>query len=961
MDEIKMRKNKFKSPEVNQRYLYSNTQRLNNFFLQNDNSDFYEDIIETNINNTNHFNNLKQISRYNNNNLKKNNLYNLDKEDDFSTNINNFFMNLNTNVSLMRTENITLKNNIKKYKKKLISKDKEIDNYKQKVRALLTQVQDKNYDIDIKRNTIIKLSEEKEMIHIKQMPTNNMNINNNNEILALKVQLQQLLKEKENYKKHIIYLRNLIQKMNRNNINQAKINNINANNNKNIESEKSSEYNSGNTNKKNSLNPNNKKNELQISSFIMQITGEKNTPILNKAKGNNNYKELLNKKALEFNQLNKEFEEYKKSKDLELSKIKKEIEEKNNLLKKREKTLNDYAINIKAVKDENINLKNNLNKRIVELNEYKLKYDDDKIIGIDDKKIEMDLIIRENKELKDRLDSIQEEKINSERKIEELNEDIENLKESAENQKKKLSEKNEVINKLNNEINNLKESQKNLEEENLNLKQSDEELKKELNNLQNKKNELTEEKNELTKQINTMEENIDNLKKELNECKALNAELKQKPKNNINVAEEEEERENNDDNKNEEMQEIKKENEVLQKRVIQLNDLIQDLNTQINELNVKYSSLKKENTNLKEASQAILNKQKEEMEERSKIENISPETHYIITKKTYNKLVWYLISVINPNNKTRSENCGYEHFKWVPGTSIPKSQLHKFNIFEDDEAKINDLYSYIKKMQTNLETKEEEINKKNYENQKLNNQLQNKSSNIKIGKLFLSKVLNNEKSTTNVNNNNKSNSNQNTLKNNANSYLGGNIGDVEKYKNLLDQINDYDEREKKLKNEIVKLNTQLKDKENLQSGMKDINAIPFDIDSIGDDLEDKKVIELIPNSNENKKKEKNKEKEDENFLNILNDVPGEDSDLDEVKGLKNLVKFLKKTIKEREKILNDLLKQIQEIIKDLKWSVKNNKIVTNILTILGYTPQVISIVTENKKGFNFDFNLELKK
>jgi hypothetical protein len=307
MDEIKMRKNKFKSPEVNQRYLYSNTQRLNNFFLQNDNSDFYEDIIETNINNTNHFNNLKQISRYNNNNLKKNNLYNLDKEDDFSTNINNFFMNLNTNVSLMRTENITLKNNIKKYKKKLISKDKEIDNYKQKVRALLTQVQDKNYDIDIKRNTIIKLSEEKEMIHIKQMPTNNMNINNNNEILALKVQLQQLLKEKENYKKHIIYLRNLIQKMNRNNINQAKINNINANSNKNIESEKSSEYNAGNTNKKNSLNPNNKKNELQISSFIMQITSEQNIPILNKAKGNNNYKELLNKKALEFNQLNKEF------------------------------------------------------------------------------------------------------------------------------------------------------------------------------------------------------------------------------------------------------------------------------------------------------------------------------------------------------------------------------------------------------------------------------------------------------------------------------------------------------------------------------------------------------------------------------------------------------------------------------------------------------------------------------
>ena len=945
-----MRNNKFKSPQMNQRYLYNKTHRINNnYHLSNDDSDPYNNIIETNINNLNYYNNLKQIPRYNiNENATR--LYNIEQE--YNPEINNYFNNLNNDMNLIKQENKSLLNKIKKYKKQIISRDNEIINYKQKVRALLTQVQDKNYDLSIKKDTIIKLSEEKDLFLTNhcQTPTNNMN--NKNELYKMKVQLQYALKEKEKYIQQIKYLNTIIQKMNKTNIRQNKINND-----KNHESEKSSEYNEPQNKINNNFYVNNAKNNLITTSFFLYIEKSPNNQILHSDEENKNNINRNNDDEY-INILNEKFEEFKKSKEIELNELMKEIEEKNILLKKKEKMINDYILNIKAIKEENINLKNNLNKRIVELNEYKLKYDDDKIMDTEDKKIEIDLMIRENKELKDKLNTINEEKINNERKIEELNEDIENLKENAENNKKKLFEKNEVINKLNNEINNLKESQKNLEEENLNLKQSDEELKKELNDLQNKKNELTEEKNELTKQINAMEENIDNLKKELNECKALNAELKQNPKNKINEGEE---REINDGGKNEEMKEIKKENEVLQKRVIQLNDLIQDLNTQINELNIKYSSLKKENTNLKEASQAILNKQKKEMEDRSKIENISPETHYIITKKTYNKLVWYLISVINPNNKTQIENCGYEQFKWVPGTSIPKSQLHKFNIFEDDEDKINDLYSYIKKMQTNLETKEEEINKKNYENQKLNNQLQNKSSNIKIGKLFLSKVLNNEKSTTNVNNNNKSNSNQNTLKNNANSYLSGNIGDVDKYKNLLDQINDYDEREKKLKNEIVKLNTQLKDKENLQSGMKDINAIPFDIDSIGDDLEDKKVIDLIPNSNENKKKEKNKEKDDENFLNILNDVPGEDSDLDEVKGLKNLVKFLKKTIKEREKILNDLLKQIQEIIKDLKWSVKNNKIVTNILTILGYTPQVISIVTENKKGFNFDFNLELKK
>jgi len=348
------------------------------------------------------------------------------------------------------------------------------------------------------------------------------------------------------------------------------------------------------------------------------------------------------------------------------------------------------------------------------------------------------------------------------------------------------------------------------------------------------------------------------------------------------------------------------------------------------------------------------------MEQKDKHQNISPETHYIITKKTYNKLIWYLISIINPNDKNLIKNSGYEMFKWVSELSIPKFQLNKYNKFEDDETKINDLYDYIKKLQDKLEQKTEELSKRNYENQKLNDKLQNKSSNIKVGKLFLTKVLNNDKS--NNNNANKSNSNQNTIKNNANSYLSGNnIGDMEKYKNLLDKLNDYDEREKKFINEISRLKSQLKDRENLQSGMKDINNIPSYIDSLGDDLVEKKVIDLLSNENNDKKKEKNKEKDDENFLGILNDVPGSEGDLDEVKGLKDLNNFLKKCMREKDKIIDDLLEQVKEIIKQLNWTVKNNKIVSKILTILGYTPEVIKIVTDNKKGFNFDFKLELKK
>ena len=966
MDEIKFKTNKFKSPEMNQRHLYNKTHRINNYLIPDDTSDFYEDIIETNINNKNIYTNLRQVPKYNNK-YDPNNLYTSEQEDDFSSDINNFFMNLNNNVSIMKKENITLKNDIKKYRKKLVSKDKEIDNYKQKVRALLNQVQDKNYDLGVKRNTIIKLSEEKEMINMAQIPNNK----NMNEIYVLRMQLHQQLTEKEKYKNQIIYLKNMIQKMNKNNIKQNKINNINNSNNnnknKNNESEKSSEYNEVNKNKIINLKNNyytNKKNELIINSFFMQING------IPKEFENNDYIELINEKDLMFNKLKKEFEEFKKRKELELIKLNKEKEEKNDLLKKREKLLNDYIANIKSIKEENNNLKNNLNKRMVELNEYKLKYDDDKNNDTGDKKIEMDLITRENKELKEKINTIEEEKINNERKIEELNEDIENLKENNDNLKKKLDEKNNKINKLNDDINTLKEQIKeyeNINKENLSLKQKEDEMKQELENLQNQNEQLINDKNDLSKKIQSLENNYNITKKELNDIKLLNTELIEKMSKNKTSEEKENEKESNmvnkesnNDNKIIDENEIKKENEVLQQRVIQLNNLIEELNTQSNELNVKYANIKKENANLKEASKALLEKQKNEMEQKDKLEKISPETHYIITKKTYNKLIWYLISIINPNDKSQNKNIQYENFRWVTEKSIPKNQLNKFNKFEDDETKIDDLYSYIKKMQNKLEEKEEEINKKNYENQKLNNKLQNKSSNIKVGKLFLTKMLNNDKSN-NINNANKSNSNQNTLKNNANSYYGGNQGDMEKYKNLLDQLNDYDEREKKFQNEISKLKSQLKDRENLQSGTKDINVIPFDSDFIGDDLEDKKVIDLIPNENTNKKKEKKTEADDENFLNILNDVPGEESDLDEVKGLKNLVSYLKKCIRDKDKILNELLKQIQEIIKELKWSVKNNKIVTQILTILGYTPEVIKIVTENKKGFNFDFNLELKK
>ena len=934
MDQNIYIKNRFKSPPLHQRSDYINSQRLNHYAKPNNNSDFYEDFIETNINNN--YNNLRYLQRYNNEDINDN-LYSLEKGQDYSTDVNNFFSNLNNNSQILKQENISLLKRIRTYKKELNSRDKEIVNYKQKVRALLTQIKDKNYDLDKKRNTIIKLSEEKEMLNNNIMP--NHNINYENEINILNAKLQYYINEKEKNEKLIKNLKKYNQILNHNNIKQARYNNMI--NTKKQESEKSSEYNEENNNNNiNNKNINIKKNSknenLKIDSFDVEIKSSSNK-ILNKESSNNSMNDIIEIQNSNFELINQ--------KDMEINKLKNELEEKNILLKKREKIINEYALNIKKLNDENINLKENLKARIVELNEYKLKYDDDKKLDDSDRKIKFDLILRENKDLKEKFNIAEEEKINNERKIEELNEDIENLKESNENYKKQINEKNELIDKRNNELNEIKTI-------NNNLKQTNDNVIEKINNIKNQNEQLNKENNELTQKMHIMEDNYNLSKKEINDIKAINTELKNQLKKSVSSEPKEENiiNLNNIDNKKDqdETNKIKKENDILQNRVIQLNTLIEELNTQSNQLNMKYSNLKKENKNLKDVSQALIEKQKKEIEEKDKLDKISPNTHYIITKKTYNNLIWYLVSIIDPNDKSLLKKSGYESYKWVSELSIPKSQLIKYNKFEDDETKINELHSYIQKFDK-FGKKEEEKYKNNINinlenpNHKLSEKFQNKSSNIKIGNIFLSKLLNNNNDKSNLNNN--INSNHNTLKNNANSYMNNQIGDI---KNLLDELNDY-------KSEVSRLKNQLKDQDKLLSGVNNIKNISLDINSIVDESEDKKVVDII------KKNEENAQKDKGNFLGILNDVPGEESDLDEVKGLKKMNDYLKNDIREKEKIMKDLIEQIQEMIKQLKWTFTTNKIVTKILQILGYTPEVIKIITDNKKGFNFDFKLELKK
>ena len=123
-------------------------QNNNNYNLYNNLNDlnFIEDNYYTNKNN----NFAKPTNKTNPNTHKKlnselniDNIYNIN-------NINNFIPNnLNTNndIEKLKKENSILHTNNKKLRKEIIVKDNEIEGYKDKVRALLQKIKEKNNKI----------------------------------------------------------------------------------------------------------------------------------------------------------------------------------------------------------------------------------------------------------------------------------------------------------------------------------------------------------------------------------------------------------------------------------------------------------------------------------------------------------------------------------------------------------------------------------------------------------------------------------------------------------------------------------------------------------------------------------------------------------------------------------------------------------------------------------------------
>ena len=261
--------------------------------------------------------------------------------------------------------------------------------------------------------------------------------------------------------------------------------------------------------------------------------------------------------------------------------------------------------------------------------------------------------------------------------------------------------------------------------------------------------------------------------------------------------------------------------------------------------------------------------------------------------------------------------------------------MNKYNNFKDDENIISN-NSYIKNLNKKLEQKEEELNKLNYKNKKLNEKLQNKSSSVKNEKLNFGKFSENfEKH--GLNGLNKSNSNKNII--NTDIQRSNNNSIIEKI------INYYDNRELNYKNEISKLETKIRDTEDLQSNINNIKGISLQSESdFIDDIEGSYMIKYLKDKNIIKKKDSQEE-------DILKDIPGNESDLDEVKGLKTLTKYLKNDNREKDKKLKNLTEKIKELFKKLKYDNKIKQEISNILELIGYSPDKIKNIIKNNNGF----------
>ena len=567
--------------------------------------------------------------------------------------------------------------------------------------------------------------------------------------------------------------------------------------------------------------------------------------------------------------------------------------------------------------------------------------------------------INNNEELKKIL--MQKNKI-----INDLSQKMKMMKKDMEDKNTKHSNLNQILTKKNMEL--LKHQKELIEKE-----KKIEELNLELNNQRlnnNQKNEkLNEINSELKNENEEKEKKIENLSKKIN-----NLEIDLKGVKN---------------DEKEYFFQNKKNLEIIEQKDKQ----IQQLNEQISQLNnIKKNDdiINKENQN--KESDTLLRKIEDLTNENNKLSkyintlnsqksNISPKNYTIIANKYHKKLIWYLLYKKSSSIDSKKDSNDYNNYIWVKGTELKKEDLKNYNKYEDEKKIINELTECLIEKQKKLEMKEEKINLLDYKNQKLSSQLHNKTANIK------------------GNNNNIFSGKQGKDNSNFANSFNTEAAENEKYKNLLDKLNDSNKRNMHLHNQVAILKEKLNEKDNLEKkfphDMKDIDPQLIDSGFLDDDSFENKEMEITDlfnkeqktdfetNININEEKNKNKitientntdknNKSNSDELNKAMDInnnskkddpfkeserkvdeflakgAGEEDDFDEVKMINKQLNFLKDEIKDYREKNKNLGNEIKELFSKIKCNDKNRKHIVQICQILNFQPAIIDQIISNK-------------
>ena len=521
---------------------------------------------------------------------------------------------------------------------------------------------------------------------------------------------------------------------------------------------------------------------------------------------------------------------------------------------------------------------------------------------------------------------------------------------------------NEEKNKLINNFNDLKNENNNIKNQIQEKIENEEYLQKILiqkteiiDKFQKNNKELMDELNKIKKELIQKKTDLKQYENQYNELKKNNKysnEIVNLIEENNKLLIEKENIENkleeskNDSNKK--INQLVKENAILQNNINKLSNENGILNKQLNDSNKTLVEKDKELKNMKEASKAILEKHKKLIENNDKLD---PNKCQILSNKKYKKLTWYLVQ----KNKVLDLNNIYDNYFWVNGNDLTKEKLKRFNKFEDDEQKVKDLQDYIFDLQKKLERKEESISRLDYKNKKLTEQIQNKTT-FGSNKLKLNLGKNN-----------------NNYSMNINGSMGEKGLESERFKNILQQLNNSNIRETKLQNEVTELKEKLKKKEEFEAGIpknyKEIEPYGNDSGFLDDELkelEKKGILDSVKIPNEEKYSTKqsgtlNKQpsqtnlsslngiKENEKKVDLfLKNCVCEDEDPDEIKQMNEQITFLKNRIKELETKSKNLEEQVKELIKNVKYEPIIKPQIVQILQVLGYSSHNIQKIVSDK-------------